>query len=260
MKKILCYLATALLCVFIVGCAEEKENIPTEMPTQQATEVETQAPTDPLTEAPKAQDLSLYIPYVEDVLDKHEYDYSTNNAKGVLCDIDENGIEELIVTYSVHDGKNLHDPSQLNPCDVYDIYTMDTESVVTLLEKETLYSLAGGPNGDFYLLHNADENLLAVKYTEVNPGSGEELYNIGDWNFYKIDGTEFKEVKTVKYTIVADYSGNTDYDKSTVTENSTEKPYKEFEDWLNGYESVFLFNSMDNVDSTDLETLLSELK
>jgi len=110
------------------------------------------------------------------------------------------------------------------------------------------------------LLSNADEKMLAVKYTEINPGYGEELYYIGDWNFYKIDGTDFEEVKTVNYTVITDGSYNTDYNKSTVIENSTEKPYKEFEEWLDSYEQELLFNSVGEDDEASLETLLSKLQ
>ena len=186
------------------------------------------------------------------------------DPQGVLYDVDGNGVEELIMIFSSVNGTNPYD-GQTVPAALYSVYTISGNKVVALLDREQLFTEAGGPLGVAYILKNGSETLLCFEYSEINPGSSNgELYVHGDWHIYKVNGSKIDKVKTVNYSYVSvsDDNGNTysiKYDESTATINNSKKPYKEFEQWLDSYDSTLLFRSYGRDDSTSLETLLNEI-
>lgn len=192
-------------------------------------------------------DYTLYRPYIESAIDAHKTVNSYTSAQGIMYDIDDNGIKELLIIHEV------------NLTCVYDIYTIKDNTVHPLLEDKVFFFLAGGPSGDVYVMKDSNgEKLIGFRYTEVNPGDNTGLYYLGTWDVFLVNDTELSEVKSAEYTYITK-DDVIDYSISTATIDSKEIPYKDFEDWLAQYESELLLSAYGFDEDNRLEDLLQNL-
>lgn len=118
--------------------------------------------------------------------------FYANAARGALYDIDENGVDELILLYTVK--------TEQIPYLVSSVYTLSGGQIVTLLDKEPLYPLAGGPNGAVGVAQRDGQNLL---YVQSESGeTGIDAHRGGEWTFYQMVDNKMSEVESVSYEYV----------------------------------------------------------
>ncbi len=118
--------------------------------------------------------------------------FYANAARGALYDIDENGVDELILLYTVK--------TEQIPYLVSRVYTLSGGQIVTLLDKEPLYPLAGGPNGAVGVAQRDGQNLL---YVQSESGeTGIDAHRGGEWTFYQMVDNKMSEVESVSYEYV----------------------------------------------------------
>ncbi len=205
------------------------------------------------------QQKASYKNVINDAIKESEAFSSYEDPQGVLYDIDSNGVDELIMIFNSTKAKNPYDGSKC-PGALYSVYTIADNKVVPLIEKELLFTIAGGPSGGAYILENGSQTLLGFDYSESNPAQGNDWYVGGDWNFYELNGTSMNEVKYVEYATIRDSSNNIKYESSTAKVDGSQQPYEDFESWLYSYSSTCILESYGRDDSTSLKTLLKKIK
>ncbi len=184
MKRILICLIL-VLCT-LVGCAGTPDTWestqPTELSTTQATTETTEEPTTEPTTVSEAEpdEIDTYNSYYDVIRERREL-LADADGEGFLTDIDNDGVNELAVMYTAEEGEN-----SLLLCD---LYTMQDEVVVPLLEKHIVYyNNAGGPTGYIGVAENDGSRYFVVKtsYADWKDGCHE---SIGAWELYTLSGT-----------------------------------------------------------------------
>lgn len=118
--------------------------------------------------------------------------FYANTARGALFDIDGNGVDELILLYTIK--------TEQIPYLVSSVYTLSGGQIETLLDEEPLYPLAGGPNGAVGVAQRDGQNLL---YVQSESGeTGIDAHRGGEWTFYQMAGNKMSEVESVSYEYV----------------------------------------------------------
>lgn len=275
MKRIISLIIFILIaCMLFCGCEEEdkrsrkKDKVSTHTLSDETINNEdeindendiyhgTETETEEYTEEPQEEevDYQLYKLYINNAIDEHQEVNSYSSAQGVLYDIDSNGVDELIIAH--------HMSGSSVPKCVYSIFTIKNNRVYELLDKELFFNLAGGPSGTVIAMKGSDdENLIAFRYDEVNPGNNGEMNHHGTWQIYNLDSIDIEIYKLVSYSYVTEsYNSNSIlYDKSTAKVSYQEISYKEFEDWLSEYYCKDLFDTNGNKSGNSLERLLIDL-
>ena len=85
--------------------------------------------------------------------------FYANTARGALFDIDGNGVDELILLYTIK--------TEQIPYLVSSVYTLCGGQIETLLDEEPLYPLAGGPNGQSVSLNGMGKTCCMSKASLV---------------------------------------------------------------------------------------------
>lgn len=140
--------------------------------------------------------------------------FYANTARGALYDIDGNGVDELILLYTIK--------TEQIPYLVSSVYTLSGGQIVTLLDEEPLYPLAGGPNGAVGVAQRDGQNML---YIQSESGeTGIDAHRSGEWSFYQMAGNKMSEVESVSYEYVmsdpsdlANCSGSAVWDGSAIS-------------------------------------------
>lgn len=228
-------IALIFICINFIGCQSDNKNKESDNKNKQTTKPALKI------------DYTLYKPYIEKALEAHKQVNNYTSAQGLLFDIDENGVDELLI---------IHEADL--SC-VYDVYTIKDNKVYELIEDEKFFLLAGGPSGDVYILNGKNgEKYIGFKYTEVDPGYGTENYFNGTWAVYDINGIDVTEIRKVKYTYVSD-KDVIDYSLSKAIIAGEEVSYKEFEKWLSEYSSKLIVSAYGYDIDNRLEDLLDKL-
>ncbi len=195
-----------------------------------AQEVENTQSNVPLTEE-NLSDNGYFSAVQQAINDTHSYPWGS--GYGALYDIDGNGIEELIMVYSVN---AKMDNGYEIPAKACSLYTLSNGKAIPLVDKEILFTEVGGPSGYAAVVERDGKTYFAI--TSEN-GDGRDRF--GRWNLYTFDGTSLELDTNIKYT-EADYyvsNGENQSDRSTAVINGTACSYKEYKEWKNGIEEVF---------------------
>ena len=115
-------------------------------------------------------------------------------ARGTLFDIDQNGTDELILLYTT---KTEQIPFPFLYCSVY---SLSNGHAVKLLDNESLYAQAGGPNGAVGIAKQNGQNLLYIN-SETGE-TGENAHRSGNWNFYQLNNNKLSKVSSVSYDYI----------------------------------------------------------
>ena len=170
-----------------------------------------------------------------------------SNAEGLLYDIDGNGVLELVLIFLVP--ADSDDPYSM-PATAYSVYTMQGETVVPLMENQTLYAHAGGSGGWVGVVEMDGDQFFAA-YDD----GGEVGWWYGGWEIYRISGTGMGLQTAVDFLQVTDENGAIDYAQSYAIFNGERFGYEAYESWVS---SVTQISSIDGFGS-NLEALLAQL-
>lgn len=194
-----------------------------------------------------------YIPAVLDAIEDAQ-SYSWGDGYGALYDIDGNGIEELIMVYSVNmetdDGHGF-------PAKACSLYTMSNGNAIQFIDKEILFAEAGGPSGHAAVVEIEGNVYFAITAENGETGGG-LIHRGGDWKVYTIDGITIELDTIVEYEYYEDEQ--IDYDRSFATINGNKCSYREYEEWENGFEEILRVEPYGNESVMTLEELLEYLK
>ena len=194
-----------------------------------------------------------YIPAVLNAIEDAQ-SFAWGNGYGTLFDIDGNGIEELIMVYSVNmetdDGYGL----SAKACS---LYTMSNGNAIQLIDKEILFAEAGGPSGCVAVVELEGNRYFAITAENGETGGG-RTHRGGDWKLYTISGTSIELDTNVEYEY---YEGDTiEYDRSFATINGNKCGYREYEEWRNRLKYVLQVQPYEDESAMTLEELLEYLK
>lgn len=204
-----------------------------------------------------ANDYYPYIPIVEQFLTGEISDEECrvdNNMGmyGILYDLDNNGVAELIVTYSAdcfvkNDYEvEFYGEKQWAPALLCDVYTISDGKAVPLIRQEFLGLTFGGWTGYAAVLKGHGKTYFAATYNQsVNgvpfPSEGMPSDNEGGWTLYSIDGTNAAlEFNTdYKYQEVwGKYKNKINPAESEAYINGEHFRYDQYEDWLDDFDEV----------------------
>ena len=195
------------------------------------------------------ENISGYISVVQQASEE-----SWGTGYGALYDVDGNGVEELIVLYTV--GME-NDDGGIYPVKVCSVYTMDNGKVLQLIDKEKLFIEAGGPSGYAAVVKNDGSTYLAITH-ENGETAGEYVNRGGEWNLYTINGATVELTTNVEY----DYFRENEilYDKSSATINGQTCSFKEYENWKKELKEVLKVDANGLGDEMSLKELLEYLE
>lgn len=169
---------------------------------------------------------------------------------GSLYDIDENGVDELILVYSAamerNDGYSV-------PVKVCSAYTLLDGTAVALFEKETLFIEAGGPSGGAAVIQNGTKCYLAV-----TSESGEMDNWGGSWKLYEIQGASAELDTHITYEEHYDLEG--EIVSSSASKNGEPWSYEAYEAWEKDLQVLLMIDPYENESALALEDLYAYLK
>ena len=199
-----------------------------------------------------------YISAVQQAIEDTQ-EYPWGSGYGALYDIDGNGLEELIMVYTI---KMKTDDEAGFPAKACSVYTLTNGKAIPLINKEVLFAEAGGPSGSAGVIRADDKIYFAKTFEtgETGGGSGFTINRYGNWNLYTFDGISLKLDTNIEYNY---YIGDQiDYTKSTATFNQKPCSYKDYETWESSIEKLMLIDAYnyENTNSMTLDELLTFLK
>lgn len=252
MKKIF---ALLMVCAFIItfasGCGNDipddsSSNQPTSAENQETGEVTTEPDSENnSTETTDTQDYQAYIKVINDIMEDPSYSYQM--YKGMLYDIDKDGIDELLLHY-VSDGVTV----------IGQIWTVQGDNAVCMLDNVTMAVMAGQGESHFAVGESGGEEYLCL-YRSFG-----ETYNLTNrWELFSISGSGYQknctlEIKTSYMDADGKYSQSpvsTQYFRDNLEISESEFASYEVE------EKESFFNWEPGVeDGSSLEDLLTELQ
>lgn len=206
-------------------------------------------------EASTTTDDTGYIGAVQKAIDEMQA-VGWGSGYGALYDVDGNGIEELIMVYSVSmetdDGYGF-------PAKACSLYTMANGKAIQLIDKEILYVEAGGPSGYAAVVEHDGNIYFAItsETGETGGGPGYSINRYGTWKLYSINGESIDVNTTVEY----DYFRGEDieYEKSSALFNGESRSYREYEEWRDSLVKVLVVNDYYFDDKPESVMTLDEL-
>lgn len=129
-----------------------------------------------MTEAGSKNNVSLYIPIIEEILNSDDY----SEGEGFLYDTDGDGLDELILLYSVSDGMTV--PKVL--CTVCDI---ENNEVIYHIDELQVTTLAGAPEYCVGVVETVDGTAFMIYTLGYAEGGSAEEYTI-------YDGTDYEQI------------------------------------------------------------------
>lgn len=193
------------------------------------------------TKSDDSNDISAYVEVVKKAIEDNRAFYTYIQGRGSLCDIDGNGVEELLMCYYT----KLDEDSEFDTsAAAYSVYTLSEGKVVPLFERECLYYDAGGPWGYVGVVKKDGETYLATTSENGSVwGSGEECS--GNWRLYKLDDISLTQNTSLEYTCVRENSAIVP-SKSFVTINGEKFDYSTYEKWEEEIEEVLVVYPFDD--------------
>ena len=210
--------------------------------------------------------LQKYIPFVEEALmNSDEIKFSLGGNRGALYDVNNDGIQEMILVY---DAMIYNEGSNLFPAKVLDIYSVNEDDAVTLLENLPIFYYAGGGFKGNVCIGEKDSK----KYILFNSGSSHvsgynngldvivATANEGKFKTYSLEESELKSVDNIDYRYFEDENKNVLVSDATINEEL--KEYDEYITEKDKYKVVYNIFDSDNdaSDAYTLQALLEYLK
>lgn len=111
-----------------------------------------------------------YISAVQQAIEDTQYfPWSSGSGYGALYDIDGNGIEELIMVYTINMGT---DDEAGFPAKACSVYTLSNGKAIPLINKEVLFAEAGGPSGSAGVIRADDKIFFTTTFETGETGGG----------------------------------------------------------------------------------------
>lgn len=178
---------------------------------------------------------------------------------GLLYDMDDNGIEELILLH--HAKQDYYGLGEEISCTVCSMYTISEGRVIPLLENKALFSDAGGPTGQIIVGYRNSEIRLVV--TGEGGGGGDEWYGNGHWQEYRLDVNSLFQETDITYAnhekIGDDGKWHMVYEDCNASFNGENIPYIQYEEWKSSFEALFSMGTGQKNDGIPLAQLYENL-
>lgn len=205
----------------------------------------------------RQSEYSAYVDLLQNIRTNDE------NNECMMVDIDNNGIEELIVMYTT----DIDNGYGKFPHMVCEMYTINDAEVVTLIDTLPMYAQAGGPSGSVSVARIDGVNYLAITSEGGETGGYPTNHRSGEWYLFKINGAEaHKSIDvTYDYTVNVEYGDILLYDESFAKINGNKVSYREYERW---HGSLEIIKTMDgftddwggNDDGISINRLIEQMK
>ncbi len=161
------------------------------------------------------------------------YEYLYSNDRGVLYDLDGDGIRELILLYVANGGMS----GQSYPAFFAGAYTIRNGRAAELLAPKQLELLVGGNKGYAGVYRLNGKTVLGVRSDEP---AGMDLTEI--WTFYSMSGGALRreaevEANRVVYYDQSDYDA-VNYSDSYAVFDGVRKSFREYEQWRSSLQTV----------------------
>lgn len=202
-------------------------------------------------------DDATYISAVKQAIGGMDWD----SGYGALYDIDGNGVAELIMVYTSYMDRS---DGQRVPQKVCSLYTMSNDEAICLIDKEVLFTEAGGPSGHASVIRMDGKVYFAIT-SETGETGGGYCNRYGSWKLYTLRNTEVNLEIKVQYDYYCE--DGIDYSNSTATINGQKFIYRDYENWVDALEDVLIVESYrydpsnyGNGDAMTLHELLEHLK
>ncbi len=155
-----------------------------------------------------APDYTAYIEVLEPLAGWNEYE---DMHGSILFDLDQNGVNELIVAYCA--GFSM----------VFSVFTLENGAIVPIIEAEEMGTMAGASRGHVHIAKKNNELLLAV-----NPDIGGGFVWKESWKLYKFSGSSASLLETARNE--SQYGSYNPYDNYEI--NGTACSEAEYEAWV----------------------------
>ena len=169
-------------------------------------------------------DLSAYCPVIEEAMDVPVTSEATK--EGLLCDVDGDAVQELILMY--YEGDQT----------LCDVYTIRDGEILVLLKGEKIKYMSDG--GDAYCgVAEMDGRLYFYTHGRSfafvsREDGGYSTEQTGTWKLYALEKGELSQVSEVQYDFVEGYVGYewVLFPETSVTINGEAVSVEEYERWL----------------------------
>ncbi|MBE6824430.1 MAG: hypothetical protein E7513_03685 [Ruminococcaceae bacterium] len=225
-------LVILLMCLVITGCDEESQKVEDVSQTQAPSTIEepTKEPTQVIA------DTSMYVNVIDDIISKDNG--NEDCFSGMLYDLDNNGVEELIVVHSIpgYMGDETVSTFGIVVCSVYTI--ADGEAKCLLEEKE-IYREIAGPDGDVSIIEKDGQTLMKI-FMESGETSGPHMHRGGTHTYYAYSNDDFAVKNLVEYDYyTTDDSYEISYNESSGVIDGEDVSYYEVEEYVNDCEVLY---------------------
>jgi len=180
-----------------------------------------------------------------------------------LFDIDNNGIDELIVMYVTDIDNGYGDFPHM----VCEAYTIDNGTLAILIDTFPMYAQAGGPSGSVSIVQIDGIKYLAITSEGGETGGYPTNHRSGEWYLYRIDRAEASKSidVTYDYTVDVEHGDVLLYDESFARINGNKVSYREYERWRGRLETLktmdgFTDDWRGNDDGVNINRMIEQLK
>ncbi len=169
--------------------------------------------------------------------------------KGALIDIDGNGVDELIMLYTVETGNY--------PYFAASIYTISDGAVVPLFVDYEFYAQAGGPSGGIHILEKGGERYIMM-FSEFGE-YGDLVLRWGKREIYLYENEESTLADDLSFEYTSNESNGAITDANSVM-NGESKTFYEYLNYMQTYSIINIFEEYGENDGTvSLEQLYTQL-
>lgn len=171
-----------------------------------------------------------YISIIKGALESTKNVYSASEGWGLLYDVDENGIKELIMVYS--------DYVDSLPATVCSIYTMDGNYPVALCDQARLFTDVGGGSGYVSVSENGSTKFIEVHGNSTEVTGDEGLFS-GFWVVSSVDGTTMVRESEVSFKGTHNYNTDNDlFQETYILIDGKEVDYQTYKSWAEGFKKL----------------------
>jgi len=171
-----------------------------------------------------------YISIIKGALETTKNVYSSSEGWGMLYDVDDNGIEELIMVYS--------DYVNSQPTTVCSIYTTDGTYPIALCDQTRLFPDVGGVSGYVSVSQNGGSKYIEV-HANTTEVAGDEGYFSGFWVVSSVDGTTLVREAEVKFEGTHNYKTDNDlFQETYILIDGKEVDYQTYKTWAEGFKKL----------------------
>ncbi len=234
MKTTISLLCLLLVLCLMAGCTSGESHVTEPSVSTTEPSVSTTEPTTiPATEPDTSHDEQVRHPYfaaVEEAIERCGF----FSGSGILYDIDKNGIDELILSYTRDAGGSGAS------YEVCDIYTMVDNVAVPLLEDHNICVAVGGnaSSAGFAEYNGIRYFYTATRCCDIGQDTDYTSYS---WDLYTLKGTEFVLSETVSCHLVSTYK-NEEWvivpEESGASYNGKDITIHEYNDWKDALQIV----------------------